>query len=92
MKLVRHKVTGEHLALKMLVKSDLLQMSQAVHVRAERSILSELDHPYIIRMCALPRPRASTPGKKYEGEMRRTRIGEHRLLVLHLRDTGRWRK
>ena len=54
MKLVRHKVTGEHLALKMLVKSDLLQMSQAVHVRAERSILSELDHPYIIRMCAPP--------------------------------------
>ena len=53
-KLVRHKETGAFLALKMLRKSEIVRMHQAVHVCAERSILAELNHPYIIRLCALP--------------------------------------
>jgi hypothetical protein len=49
-KLVRHKPTGTHLALKMLKKSEIVRMHQAMHVCAERSILAELHHPYIIRL------------------------------------------
>jgi serine/threonine protein kinase len=47
---VRHKTTGTYLALKMLRKSEIVKMQQTVHVCAERSILAELNHSYIIRM------------------------------------------
>jgi hypothetical protein len=56
-KLCKSKTTGIHLALKMLRKSEIMRTQQAVHVCAERSILQELDHPYIVRLCA---PRALT--------------------------------
>jgi serine/threonine protein kinase len=49
-KLVRHKPTGTHLALKMLKKSEIVRFHRASHVCAERSILAELHHPYIIRL------------------------------------------
>ena len=51
---MRHKTTGTYLALKMLRKSEIVRLQQTVHVCAERSILAELNHPYIIRMCAPP--------------------------------------
>jgi len=59
-KLCKSKTTGIHLALKMLRKSEIMRTQQAVHVCAERSILQELDHPYIVRLCA-PRALTSTP-------------------------------
>ena len=58
-KLVRHKPTGTHLALKMLNKSEIVKHKQINHVCSERAILMELDHPYIIRLCAPRPPRAS---------------------------------
>jgi serine/threonine protein kinase len=55
-KLVRHKPTGDYLALKLLKKSEILRMQQSVHVCAERSLLQGMNHPYIIRMYALNLP------------------------------------
>ena len=49
-KLVRHKATGDHFALKMHLKSEIVRLHQAMHVRSERSILAELNHPFIIRL------------------------------------------
>jgi serine/threonine protein kinase len=59
-KLVKHKATGTHLALKQHKKSEILRLHQAIHVNAERSILAELNHPYIIRLCA-PTPPIPSP-------------------------------
>lgn len=48
--LARKKDTGTIYALKMLKKSKIEQRNQKTHVGIERSILIEIQHPFIIRM------------------------------------------
>lgn len=50
MKLVKHKKTGKHLALKILKKHEIVRQQQVEHVLSERSILESVAHPYIIRL------------------------------------------
>jgi len=49
-KLVKHKKTGKHLALKILKKHEIVRQQQVEHVLSERSILESVAHPYIIRL------------------------------------------
>lgn len=55
-RLVRCRLTGRYLALKALKKAKLLGMRQERHVHKEKQILASLQHPFIVRMCALPLP------------------------------------
>lgn len=46
--LARKKDTGEILAIKMLKKAYLKEKNQVAHVKSERSILKDTDHPFIV--------------------------------------------
>jgi serine/threonine protein kinase len=47
-KLVRHKATGNYLALKSLKKIEVLRLKQLKHVLSEKRILARTNHPFII--------------------------------------------
>ena len=49
-KLVRSKVNGRHMAMKMLKKREILRMRQVGHVVGEKRVLSMLDHPFIVKL------------------------------------------
>jgi serine/threonine kinase 38 len=47
-RVVRHKVTGEVLAMKKMIKSEMINKNQVMHVRSERNALSIADNPWIV--------------------------------------------
>uniref|UniRef100_A0A6B2LB45 Protein kinase domain-containing protein n=1 Tax=Arcella intermedia TaxID=1963864 RepID=A0A6B2LB45_9EUKA len=47
---VRHKTTHMEYALKVQRKSDIVDLKQIEHVRNEKQILSQLDHPFLIKI------------------------------------------
>ena len=38
------------MALKILKKKEMIKLKQIVHVKSEKSILSQIKHPYIIEL------------------------------------------
>jgi len=51
-KLVRHKPTGQWLALKMLGKVNIIKLKQVDHIKNEKQILYMLDHAFMVNMIA----------------------------------------
>ncbi|XP_022701642.1 serine/threonine-protein kinase tricorner-like isoform X2 [Varroa jacobsoni] len=49
-RLVQKKDTGHVYAMKILRKADMLEKEQIAHVRAERDILVEADHQWVVKM------------------------------------------
>jgi serine/threonine kinase 38 len=49
-RLVQKKDTGHVYAMKILRKADMLEKEQVAHVRAERDILVEADHQWVVKM------------------------------------------
>jgi len=49
-RLVQKKDTGHVYAMKILRKADMLEKEQIAHVRAERDILVEADHEWVVKM------------------------------------------
>lgn len=49
-RLVQKKDTGHIYAMKILRKMDMLEKDQVAHVRAERDILVEADHQWVVKM------------------------------------------
>ncbi|CAE1157108.1 STK38 [Acanthosepion pharaonis] len=49
-RLVQKKDTGHVYAMKILRKIDMLEKEQVAHVRAERDILVEADHQWVVKM------------------------------------------
>lgn len=49
-RLVQKKDTGHIYAMKILRKKDMLLKEQVAHVRAERDILAEADHQWVVKM------------------------------------------
>eukprot|EP00298_Acanthocystis_sp_HF-20_P026885 c4717_g1_i1.p1 GENE.c4717_g1_i1~~c4717_g1_i1.p1 ORF type:complete len:337 (-),score=79.76 c4717_g1_i1:25-1035(-) len=47
-KLVRHKKTGKYYALKMLKKHFIIQVQQTDHIKSEKQILQQVNHPNIV--------------------------------------------
>ncbi|EDV28499.1 uncharacterized protein TRIADDRAFT_49578 [Trichoplax adhaerens] len=49
-RLVQKKDTGHIYAMKILRKADMLEKEQVAHVRAERDVLVEADHAWVVKM------------------------------------------
>jgi protein kinase X len=47
-KLVKQKSDKSYYALKMLKKADIIKLKQIDHIYSELSIMSEIDHPFIV--------------------------------------------
>lgn len=46
--LAKHKKTGEFAAMKRLKKADIIKLRQVDHVISENTILSNIDHPFLV--------------------------------------------
>ena len=51
-KLVLHTKTSRPYALKVLTKTQLVEMSQVAHVRSEQTLLSTCSHPFLLKLAA----------------------------------------
>lgn len=49
--LCRDKVTDKYWAMKILAMADVIRLKQIEHVKNEKNILHEIDHPFIVNMC-----------------------------------------
>lgn len=49
-RVVRHKRSGEVLAMKKLRKSEMIHKNQLAHVRAERDVLAAADCPWVVQL------------------------------------------
>jgi serine/threonine protein kinase len=49
-RIVTHKSTNSIWALKMLKKAEVIRLQQVEHMISEKSILSRMDHPFIVRL------------------------------------------
>jgi protein kinase X len=51
-RLVSYKFNSKtlHMALKMLKKSEIIRLKQVEHIKAEKAILSQISHPFIVNM------------------------------------------
>jgi protein kinase A len=49
-RLCRHRASGDFYAIKCLKKRDILKMKQTAHILAEKDILAEISHPFIVNM------------------------------------------
>jgi len=47
-----HKSTSSFWAIKMLKKAEVIRLQQVEHMISEKNILSNLDHPFIVRLSA----------------------------------------
>jgi protein kinase A len=47
--LAKNKKTGEYSAMKRLKKADIIKLRQVDHVISENTILSNIDHPFLVR-------------------------------------------
>jgi len=50
--LVKHLPTGEYYALKRLNKRHIVKYKQVNHIKSERLLLGEIDHPFIVKLYA----------------------------------------
>lgn len=50
--LVRHRITSEHYALKVLVKAQIVKMKQVYHVISEKNVARSVDFPFFVGMLA----------------------------------------
>mmetsp|Transcript_6142 Transcript_6142/g.13559 ORF Transcript_6142/g.13559 Transcript_6142/m.13559 type:complete len:172 (-) Transcript_6142:775-1290(-) len=50
-RLVKVLSDGKFFALKILKKSEVIYLKQVEHVKTEKKILDEIEHPYIVNMC-----------------------------------------
>jgi len=48
--LVKHKSSSKYFAMKVLKKSEIVRLKQVEHVNSERQILSQLYHPFIVKL------------------------------------------
>lgn len=48
----KHSKSKTAFALKMLKKTEIINLNQVDHIKSERMILSQIDHPYIVKMYA----------------------------------------
>lgn len=48
--LVRHRPTSRFFAMKTLKKSEVVRLKQVEHINSEKSILSTIDHPFIVNL------------------------------------------
>ena len=49
-RLIKHKSDNGYYALKMLKKSEVIHLKQVDHVKTEKKILEEIQHPNIVNM------------------------------------------
>jgi serine/threonine protein kinase len=49
-KFATHKATNSYWAIKMLKKAEVVRLQQVDHMISEKDILSNLDHPFIVRL------------------------------------------
>ena len=49
-RLVRHQATGEHYALKILKKSEIIRLKQVEHIKSEVSLLLTIAHPFVVNL------------------------------------------
>lgn len=47
-KLARNKITNKWVALKILKKAEIIRLKQVDHVINENTLLSNIDHPFIV--------------------------------------------
>lgn len=50
MQLVRQKAAGRFFALKVMSIPDVIRLKQEQHVHNEKSVLSEVSHPFLVRL------------------------------------------
>ena len=81
-KLCKHKATGNHFAIKVQKKHDVIRLKQVEHVLSEKKILASTDHPFIVRM-----PAAFQDSKNLYMVLELVIGGE---LFSHLRKAGRF--
>jgi serine/threonine protein kinase len=56
-RLVKHKANGKYYALKVLKKHEVIRLKQVEHIMSEKSILAQVNHPFIVRLyVATPLP------------------------------------
>ncbi len=48
--LAKNKKTGEYSAMKRLKKADIIKLRQVDHVISENTILSNIDHPFLVSL------------------------------------------
>ncbi|KAL9901511.1 cAMP-dependent protein kinase catalytic subunit 3 [Glossina fuscipes] len=48
--LCRDRVTNQYCAMKILAMTDVIRLKQVEHVKNEKSILSEIDHPFLLNL------------------------------------------
>eukprot|EP00357_Protocruzia_adherens_P033838 CAMPEP_0115005132 /NCGR_PEP_ID=MMETSP0216-20121206/19671_1 /TAXON_ID=223996 /ORGANISM="Protocruzia adherens, Strain Boccale" /LENGTH=321 /DNA_ID=CAMNT_0002371363 /DNA_START=341 /DNA_END=1306 /DNA_ORIENTATION=- len=49
-RIARHKVSGKYVAMKILKKAEILRSKQVDHIISENTILSCLNHPFLVKM------------------------------------------
>lgn len=49
-RLARDLQTGKYLALKILNKSEIVRMKQVHHIKNEKAVLEQLDHPFVVNL------------------------------------------
>lgn len=50
MRLVRHKATEAHYALKILKKTEIIRLKQVDHIRSEVTLLKLIKHPFVVNL------------------------------------------
>ena len=48
--LAKKKISGQYYAIKVLRKSDMVAKNQAMNIKSERTILTQLDSPYVVKL------------------------------------------
>jgi serine/threonine protein kinase len=81
-RLCKHKASGQHFALKVQRKHDVIRLKQIEHVLSEKKILQAMDHPFIVRM-----PAAFQDSRNLYMVLELVIGGE---VFLHLRKAGRF--
>eukprot|EP00824_Muranothrix_gubernata_P002596 TRINITY_DN13154_c0_g2_i1.p1 TRINITY_DN13154_c0_g2~~TRINITY_DN13154_c0_g2_i1.p1 ORF type:complete len:374 (-),score=97.59 TRINITY_DN13154_c0_g2_i1:117-1142(-) len=81
-RLVKHKSTGQFFAMKILKKVEIVRLKQVDHILSEKSVLDQLDCPFIVRLFA-----AFQDDKKLYMVMEYVPGGE---LFSYLRNAGRF--
>jgi len=54
-RLSRNKLTNEFVAIKMLKKAEILRLKQVDHIISENTILSNINHPFLVGHPQTPR-------------------------------------
>jgi serine/threonine protein kinase len=49
-KYAKSRIDGQHYAIKFMKKHDIIKLKQVDHINSERSIMAQLNHPFIVNM------------------------------------------